>query len=249
MKESNYKKDLNLDEMFDIPLFSGSLSQVLSIIKDVLGTNKKNFWIATVNPEFIMKTSKDGHFMSILKKTDLNVIDGKGLAWALGRKLKRRVEVIPGSDLIDHLCNLASKNNWNVYFLGGFDDRAKRTAQYFESKYGVKVAGFYAGMSRGEDNKILEKLGKKRIDILFVAYGMQKQEEWIARNIKKLNVGVVMGVGRSFDYYSGDLKRASILWRKLGLEWLYSLIKQPYRIKRQMVLPKFVLKVLFPVRD
>ena len=80
---------------------------------------------------------------------------------------------------------------------------------------------------------------------MFVAYGMKAQEEWIERNLRNLNVGIVMGVGRSFDYYSGDLKRASKVLRKLGLEWLFSLVMEPKRLKRQLELPKFVLKVLF----
>ena len=74
---------------------------------------------------------------------------------------------------------------------------------------------------------------------------MQKQEEWIYRNLEKIDVGVVMGVGRSFDYYSGDLKRAPSWVRKMGMEWLYSLAKEPKRWKRQLVLPKFVWKVLW----
>jgi N-acetylglucosaminyldiphosphoundecaprenol N-acetyl-beta-D-mannosaminyltransferase len=80
---------------------------------------------------------------------------------------------------------------------------------------------------------------------------MRTQEEWIERNLRNLNVGVVMGVGRSFDYYSGDLKRAPKLWQKIGFEWLFSLILEPKRWRRQFELPKFVLKVLFqaPNRD
>ena len=73
---------------------------------------------------------------------------------------------------------------------------------------------------------------------------MKRQEEWIMTNLKKLKVGVVMGVGRSFDYYSGDLKRAPVWMRKMGLEWLYSLFKEPKRWKRQLVLPKFIWMVL-----
>ena len=244
-KKLNSKYGLKLVKMFDIPIFGGTKSEVLSIIKDVLAIKKANFWIATVNPEFVMKACEDRDFMQVLRATNLNIVDGKGLAWAIKKKTGKRVEVVAGSDLIDDLCKMSALNNWNMYFLGGFNDRARRTADYFKAKYKTKVAGFYAGESVGEDEKILENLAKKRIDVLFVAYGMKKQEEWIYRNISKLNVGLVVGVGRSFDYYSGDLKRAPIIWRNLGLEWLYSLIKQPQRIKRQLVLPKFVLKVLF----
>jgi N-acetylglucosaminyldiphosphoundecaprenol N-acetyl-beta-D-mannosaminyltransferase len=243
-----HKNNLKIVNIFNIPIFSGSKDEVLTLIKGVLARKKENFWIATVNPEFVMNACKDRDFNDILQKTNLNVIDGVGLAWAVKRKTGKRPEIVAGSDLVDDLCRLSRVNNWNIYFLGGFGDRSKRTAEYFKKKYKTKVAGSYCGLAIGEDEKILKELKGKKIDILLVAYGMKRQEEWIVRNLSKLKVGMVMGVGRSFDYYSGDLKRAPIFWRKFGLEWFYSLIRQPSRIKRQLVLPKFFLKVLFQAR-
>jgi len=237
-------------QMFNIDFFGGDKSRLLKIIEGWLDSKDKNKWIATVNPEFVMKACKDRHFMQILKETDLNVVDGNGLAWAAKLKLGVKVEVIAGSDLINDLCELAEKKNYSVYFLGGWGERAKKTAQHFTNIYPkLKVVGSYAGKNEGEDEKTLELVGKNRIDILFVAYGMGKQEEWIKRNINKLNVGLAVGVGRTFDYYSGDLKRAPLIWRKMRLEWLYSLIQEPKRWRRQLVLPIFALKVLFQGRD
>jgi len=92
--------------------------------------------------------------------------------------------------------------------------------------------------------EVIKEINKFGPDILLVAYGMKKQEFWIADNLGKMDVGLVMGVGRSFDYYSGELKRAPKWVRKMGMEWLYSLIKEPKRIKRQLALPKFIWKVL-----
>ncbi len=242
------KKGVNTVKMFDIDFFGGDRDGLLRIVQDWLGSKNKNKWIATVNPEFIMLASKDRHFLNILKKTDINIVDGRGLAWAIEKRLKKRIEVIPGSDFMDDLCKIAENNEYSVYFLGGWNDRAKKSANFFKKKYPkLKIAGFYAGKSIGQDKRILEKIGRKRVDILFVAYGMKTQEEWIERNLRNLNVGIVMGVGRSFDYYSGDLKRAPKLLRKLGLEWLFSLIMEPKRLIRQLELPKFVLKVLFQV--
>jgi len=196
-----------------------------------------------------MKTSKDGEFLRLLQKTDINVVDGIGLAWAAKYRLGKKVEVISGSDLIMDLCALAEKKKYSVYFLGGWGERSEMTANNLKKKFPkLEVVGYYAGNSIGEDEKILKALGSDRIDILFVAYGMKTQEEWIARNLEKINIGLAIGVGRSFDYYSGVLKRAPKNWRKLHLEWLYSLIQEPKRWRRQLELPKFVLKVLFPIR-
>jgi N-acetylglucosaminyldiphosphoundecaprenol N-acetyl-beta-D-mannosaminyltransferase len=110
------------------------------------------------------------------------------------------------------------------------------------------VSGSYAGNRVGEDEKTLKVLSLYNIDYLFVAYAMKTQEEWINRNLDKLKVRLVMGVGRSFDYYSGDLRRAPTWVRKMGFEWLYSLFMEPKRWKRQLALPRFIGKVLIEER-
>jgi len=258
--------DLNNWEMFNISLFGRGMGEVLKIIDGWITSKAKKRWIATVNPEFVMKSTTDVNFKNLLKKTDLNVVDGIGLIWAkkiegknfiekLGSGFRTGVkvlkgeykrELITGVELMSELCELAAKKKYKVFFLGGFGDRAERTAKYFKSKF--PISNFQSNWSEGEPNinneEVIKQINKFKPDILFVAYGMKKQEEWIDKNRDKADFGVAVGVGRSFDYYSGDLKRAPELWRKMGMEWFYSLIKEPKRIKRQIVLPKFIWKVL-----
>lgn len=264
LEKKNEKKDVNLSlnywEIFDIRLFGRGMNQVLTIIDDWIKSGAKNKWIATVNPEFVMKTTKDKKFKELLEKTDLNVVDGVGLLWArevlngkkfmkAGREIlggKNRNDLVSGADLIGELCRLAGEKKYKVFFLGGFGDRAERTANHFKSKF--QISNSKIDWSPGEpdisNREVLKKINGFKPDLLFVAYGMKKQEEWIYYNKDKVDFGVAIGVGRSFDYYSGDLKRAPESWRKLGLEWFYSLIKEPKRIKRQLELPRFVWKVL-----
>jgi len=265
----------NDQQMFGIPLFGGDKAQVLNRIsnrlKSIPSGQGKPFWIATVNPEFVMKAVEDDNFKEILqKKTSLNVVDGIGLVWAkrvtakfkdcrssfLGRmclgvkvgmevlrgKYKNRVAA--GSSLMGDFCRLAKKQNYRVFFLGGWEGRAGRTANFFEKKYKGLQTAWSSGEPEVENARVLAKINKFKPDFLFVAYGMKKQEEWIERNLSKLEVGVVMGVGRSFDYYSGEVKRASKIWCDMGLEWLYSLIKEPKRWRRQLALPRFVGRVI-----
>lgn len=84
----------------------------------------------------------------------------------------------------------------------------------------------------------------QKIDILFVAFGHKKQEKWMHQNLPKLNAAVMIGVGGAFDYFSGSVPRAPEIMRKLGLEWLFRVMVQPWRIKRFWKLPVFVYKVM-----
>lgn len=248
--------------LFGVTLFVSNKRRLLSELELKLRSKDIKIWLATVNPEFIMNALKDEYFLEILqKKTSVNVIDGVGLAWAnalveksqktknnfqkiwMGFKIgweilqgKHRESLITGADLIDDFCAMASRLGKTVYFYGGWADRSKRTAEYFLKKYPkLKVVG-----AQAEDFDF-----KTKVDFLFVARAMKKQELWIDEHFDELNVRVVMGVGRSFDYYSGELKRAPMWMRRMGLEWFFSLLAQPSRWKRQLELPKFVYMILF----
>jgi N-acetylglucosaminyldiphosphoundecaprenol N-acetyl-beta-D-mannosaminyltransferase len=259
-------------KIFDISLFSSHKSQVLDVLREKLTLGTKKYWIATVNPEFVMETAKDSDFKKILQKTDLNVIDGIGLVWAkelnkkflisndqflkkflygikVGVKILKgeyKNQVASGADLILDLAKMAKDKNKKIFLLGGWGDRAKKTAKFLMSNYLIsnKKIKWCEGEPKMVNNEVVKKINRFKPDILLVAYGMKKQEFWVDENLEKLDVGLVMGVGRSFDYYSGELKRAPNWVRKIGMEWFCSLIKEPKRIKRQLALPKFVWKVL-----
>ncbi|OQA30141.1 MAG: putative UDP-N-acetyl-D-mannosaminuronic acid transferase [archaeon ADurb.Bin336] len=266
---------LSFWKIFDISLFSSSKVSLLKIIGENLDLGTKKYWIATVNPEFVMAAEKDRYFKQVLQKTSLNVIDGIGLIWA--RELERRFKIqdsrflnktkkfllsfevgidvlkgkyknqmASGADLILDLTKMAKEKNKKIFLLGGWGDRAKKTAEFLMSKF--LISNNQIRWSEGEpgvnSEEVIKQINKFKPDILLVAYGMKRQELWIDKNLTNLDVGLVMGVGRSFDYYSGDLKRAPRVWRKIGMEWLYSLLKEPKRWRRQLALPKFVSKVL-----
>lgn len=256
---------LNSREILDLGFFGSSKSRLLNYLLTRVDNKNKICWICTVNPEFMMLAEKEPDFEKIIRSCDIRVIDGVGLLWAekvLRKKnfflrviegVKSATEIlkgegrqglISGSDLIEDLAAAGQRKKCKFFFLGGWDDRAQRTAKKMWSKYpGVKVA-WSPGEPTIKNKEVLSEIEKFSPDFLFVAYGMKRQEEWIYRNLKKLKAKVVVGVGRSFDYYSGELKRAPKGWRKMGLEWLYSLIQEPKRWRRQLALPKFIWRVL-----
>ncbi|MDD4476806.1 MAG: WecB/TagA/CpsF family glycosyltransferase [Patescibacteria group bacterium] len=202
---------------------------------------EKQNMIFTPNPEMIVKAQKDLYFKEVLNKGDLNLCDGAGLALATG--IKR----IPGVDFMMEICKIAEKKNKSVYLLGTGDDKIiKKTADNLIKSFPkLRVVGFDIGPEIEEsgvnnyelriinNDAIVEKINKVMPDVLFVAFGMGKQEKWINENLRKLpSVKMAMGVGGAFDYISGVIPRAPLFLRRIGLEWLYRMIRQPNRIGR-----------------
>jgi len=270
-------KYLNIGKIAGFDIFSGGKTRVLSVLTKFIAYNRGFWYVATVNPEFVMMAKNDKKFRKILESTALNTTDGIGLVWAdqvykfsifnfqfskclVGRLMgglvigveilrgRYRDKIAAGSELMVEICKSAVINDWPVFFLGGFGDGARLTGERIDSMIGgglkYETCG---GRPDFSDAQVLLMIQRSRIKVLFVAYGMKKQEEWIYENrkaLEKTGVRLAMGVGRSFDYYSGKVKMAPGWVKKMGLEWLYSLIKDPKRLKRQLALPKFVWEVL-----
>lgn len=242
-------------------------AEVLEYIFNFLSETKDKLYIVTPNPEIIMYAKSHEPFRATLNQAGIAVCDGVGLLWAsriLGKPLKGRIS---GVDLMEKLCKESVRKAVTVGFLGGRPGVAERIAECLMKKYpGLNVV-FVAEEWEPDGFSSTEKLkvssisylvsGKERkkqntkyqipnttIDILFVAFGFPKQEEWMAKNIEKLPVRVMMGVGGSFDYISGEVHRAPKLLRSLGLEWLFRLIRQPWRLRRQTALLGFMILLL-----
>ena len=225
-----------------------SIPEIVDIVKIWLSKGVKHY-IVTPNPEIVMMAQKDEELKNIINNADLAIPDGAGLKLALDIE-----NISPGIDVLEELVKMAAENGATTGFLGGKNEVAKKTAERLIKKYTkLKVVFAEFGGEVDEQGKMLSdyrllttgKDGKqKTVDILFVAFGPPKQEKWIANNLNKLNVKVAMGVGGSFDYLSGQVPRAPKLMRSLGFEWLFRLIIQPWRFKRQLALIKYVLLLL-----
>lgn len=228
--------------LFDIGLTNETEEKILEYILTSLEKSTKKYYIVTPNPEILVFAKKNKNFKTILNNAEIALIDGTGIIWAsklLGRKVKQR---ITGTDFMQRLCQEASKKPINVGFLGGGPEVAERTAECLQKKYpGLKIA-----FAAQEPDKLLKLLKEPKllIDLLFVAFGFPKQEEWIAQNLDKIPVRIAIGVGGAFDYIGGNAPRAPVLIRKLGFEWLYRLIKQPWRWRRQLALIEFMYMVI-----
>lgn len=192
--------------------------------------NSGKHYIVTPNPEMIVAAKYDPVFKKILNEADLAIPDGSGLK--LSGKIKN---ILAGTDFMEELVKLAAEKAFTTGFLGGKDRVAKRCAECLLQKYPKLKVSF---ASADTNAKI------PPCDLLFVALGHKKQEKWIALNLERIPVHVAMGVGGAFDYISGEVPRAPFWVRDLGLEWLFRLIIQPWRIKRQLVLLKYLWLLL-----
>ena len=219
--------------------------EILEYIIRGLEKDSKKYFIVTPNPEILTLANNDSSYKNILNKAKIALADGVGVIMAgkiLGRSFKERTT---GVDLLENLCKQVAEKPITVGFLGGKGGVAEKTVECLQKKYpGLKVT--FIGREWSDKLLKLPKLLRLpiKVDILFVAFGAPKQEKWIYENLEKLPVRVAIGVGGAFDYISGNIPRAPVFIRKIGFEWLFRLIAQPWRIKRQLALLKFAFLVL-----
>lgn len=217
--------------------------QFVDIFEERIINQEKTF-VVTANPEIVMHANKDSNYMNTLQQADFIIPDGIGVVF--GSKILKRpiMERVAGYDLMVDLLEVANKRKLRVFFLGAKEEVVGQAAQNVQKDYpDLVVAGYHHGFFKQSDKKIVEMVKGSNADLVFVALGFPRQENWIINNLPQFDKGYFMGVGGSFDVLAGTVNRAPKIWIKLNLEWLYRLIKQPQRIKRMAFLPLFILKV------
>jgi N-acetylglucosaminyldiphosphoundecaprenol N-acetyl-beta-D-mannosaminyltransferase len=196
--------------------------------------------ISTVNTEFLIAARRDKAFAHVLRQTSLNVPDSVGILWAahwLGHPLRERVT---GSDGIYRIAQLCARHGYRLFLLGAAPGIAERVGTALTADNPeLTVCGTFAGSyQREHETAIVQRVREAQADILLVAYPTVPQEKWIARNLYKTGAAVGMGVGAAFDFCVGVQTRAPCWMQRLGLEWLYRLIREPSRWRRMLALPQ-----------
>ncbi|HLH33074.1 MAG TPA: WecB/TagA/CpsF family glycosyltransferase [Alloacidobacterium sp.] len=194
------------------------------------------------NAHLITVAQRDARFFHALNASSLNVPDGISVVLAsrlLGRKISHRA---PGGELMERLCEEAARSGLSVFFLGGLPGAALYASCRLQRRYpALSVAGVYCpprGFERNpfERAQIHQLLTDAAPDLLFVAFGAPKQEIWMHENCSTLPIGAAMSVGAAFDTQSGLRKRAPVWTHKLGIEWLYRLMREPRRLWRRYLI-------------
>jgi len=200
--------------------------------------------VVTANPEMIYASGRDERLKELINSADIVTADGIGVVWAarqLGTPVQERVT---GIDLVQALFPVADRRNWRIFLLGGKPGIAHRAGTQIALKYpGIAWDESHGYFSTEEEAYVLEKIRCFQPDILLVGLGAPRQEYWIVEHPGLATVS--LGVGGSLDALAGHVVRAPERVQTLQLEWLYRLLKEPWRWKRQSVLPRFVIKILW----
>lgn len=203
--------------------------------------------VFTPNSEIILMAYKDPAFCDVLNTADLLTADGIGVVYA-SKILRNPVpERVAGYDIACGVIDEIAKTGHRLYLFGGKPGIAETAQKKLKEKYPLlNIVGVHDGYFAPEDEPaIIEDINSSGADLLFVCLGAPKQEKWIDANRALLNCRVMMGIGGSLDVFAGAVMRAPDFWCKMGLEWLYRLIKEPSRFFRMLALPKFGFTVLF----
>ena len=226
----------------DAITYNDWMNQIDNWIKADIGARH----VCTVNPEFIIVARRDPIFFNILNRAAICVPDGVGLLWASRRLGAPLPERVTGSDGVPLIARHAAEKGWKIFFLGAAAGIAERAAGILKAQNPqLIVSGTYGGSpAEREEDEIVKLINASGADILLVAFGAPQQDKWIARNLPRLEVSMAMGVGGSFDFIAGVVPRAPQWMRERGLEWLYRLLRQPWRLRRMLRLPRFVIAVL-----
>ncbi len=216
-----------------------------TLLKEISEDDSKQIIIYNINPLITSNFYNKSEYVKEFNSQNYNIPDGFGIILASRMKHGSIDNQIAGVELVEDLCVLASEKKYRVFLYGSKKDVIKKAKTNLEEKYkDLNIVGFIDGYVNQKE--ALKSIKECKPDVLFVALGSPKQEEFIINNKKSLaNIKIIMPVGGSFDVISGSVKRAPKFFIKMHLEWLYRMIKEPKRIKQNTGLIKFLWLVIF----
>ncbi|MGL1933094.1 MAG: WecB/TagA/CpsF family glycosyltransferase [Desulfotalea sp.] len=243
--ESSREEQINL---FNIQFANMSMLKAVEKIRQIIAYGGRAKSIFFVNPDCLNKTFSDSNYHKMLQNADYVFPDGIGLTIACKILRNPLEENVNGTDMLPFLCEMAAKNNYSLFLLGGQPGVSTKMAANLEKKYQVQIAGTFHGFfnHEQENNSVISAINESKADIVLVAFGAPLQEKWITDYSSQLKATVAMGVGGLFDFYSENTKRAPRWLREIGMEWVYRFLQEPGRMWKRYVVgnPLFLLRVV-----
>lgn len=211
--------------------------------------NKSNpiGFILAMGPEKAIKLRNNSVLQNFFKKATIVIPDGIGIAKALKFLYDVKVSRIAGADLMQDICREAPSHDWKVFVYGASEAVNAQASETLKKRYpGIQIAGRANGfIPHNQMEELVDRINDSEADILFIALGSPRQEEWMATYAERLTtVKLCQGIGGTLDTIAGTVKRAPLFWQRLGLEWFYRLMRQPGRFKRYLIIPIFIRDVI-----
>lgn len=238
------------NQILGLQLNTDSSELVLEQIIRGLTIHREFAHVVSLNPENVVLSTKDPQFRHIISEAKYTINDGVGTVLASRLLNGAFVPRLTGVDLMQNLLKMTSKESLRVLLVGGKPNLAEELADCYSRSYPASSFKGVVGFSKvkspapDEQKKLLSIVAAVRPHLMFVAFGSPEQEKWIYQNRASLQGVTCIGVGGAFDFIGGRVGRAPRLIQKIGLEWLFRLVKQPWRWKRQLRLVEFVWLVL-----
>ncbi len=243
--ETGHGEDIPAITLLGVRVHRVDMDATLRAIREWVRGDAGHF-IVTADASAIVIAQSDDEFKRIVNSADLVTPDGAGILlgsrW-LGTPLQSRVS---GVDIARHICAMAAEEKFPVYFLGAAPGVAEQAVENLKKDYpGLPVAGIRDGyFSTAQDAEVAAEVKASGAKALLVAMGIPRQEKLIFNHLADMGVSVAIGVGGSFDVFSGKVSRAPVWMQKHGLEWLYRLAQNPKKISKVATLPRFVMMVM-----
>jgi N-acetylglucosaminyldiphosphoundecaprenol N-acetyl-beta-D-mannosaminyltransferase len=233
-------------DILGVPVDCVTMERALECVDGFVRGDRPELVIA-VNPEKVVKARNAPWLLSLAHRAGLLIPDGAGVVVAARLWGAKRIERVAGSDLMLAICGRAVSRGYRLFLFGGSPDVNQRAVDALRRRHPqIQIVGHHHGyLAEDQMPELIRRINASRADVLFVALGSPRQEQWMDRYLDHLEVKVCQGVGGTFDIIAGRVKRAPLSLRNMHLEWFYRLITQPGRIMRQTALPQFAVQVLW----
>ena len=223
-----------------------TMGQALDRVVEFVETGDRAHAIFAVNPEKNYSVPKDPMLLESFRSADLLIPDGIGVVLAARFLHHAKLSRVPGVELMGRICRLAAEKGYGVFLFGADEEVSRKAAEVLLERYtGLRLVGRANGYLRDEEMPgLVEQINASGARILFLALGSPRQEHWYATHRDALKtVRVCQGIGGTLDVVAGKVQRAPEIWCRYDVEWLYRLLSEPKRIRRQKVLPVFAAQV------
>ncbi len=224
-------------------IYVGDKENLVRKINNHLLKENTKLNIVSGNPEVLFNGLNDKELKNLFDREDNVIIpDGVGVTFLIKFLKGISISKIAGIDIMGEVLRISRDNGFRVYIVGATDENLKLAIDNIERTYeGINIVGSHNGYFSDSD-KVIDEITLSYPDVLFVAMGSPRQDIFIKKCMDKITSKIFMGVGGSLDLYAGKLNRAPKIMINLGCEWLYRVYKEPFRIKRLLSIPKFMIR-------